>query len=459
MQLKIEDIIHATGGRCLNPEVIGDTLISAITTDSRKIPQDSLFVPLKGERFDGHAFIQKVKKEGAYATLTENAFVADDTLVHIFVADTGKALLDLACYYRKQFEINVVGVTGSVGKTTTKDMIAAVLGHQLNVLKTQGNYNNEIGLPLTVFGLEKNHQVAVLEMGMNHFDEIRRLTHVAQPQIAVITNIGTSHIENLGSREGILKAKLEILEGLHSDGLFLVNGCDSYLKECAKMWPHTLSYGIGEGFDYEADGIYTKEGLTFAKVKTPKSSFVISIPALGEHMVMNALVAIAIAEHMGLSENEMIEGLMAYTPSKMRMNIVSHSNGITIMDDTYNASPDSMRASLKVLSDYQTQGRRVAILGDMFEMGEYGPKLHEEVGTFILDTAIDTVYCVGELAKYIFKGISQKEKVGLSVHHYQDKESFTKQLEHELKQGDTVLVKASRGMKFEEIVASIGKVK
>lgn len=458
MELVLQDIIAAIGGRCLNPPTSGHNLISTIETDSRKVTPSSLFVPLVGERFNGHDFIPSVADQGALATLTEETTIRDERITHIFVADTQKALLDLAAYYRSLFDIPLIAITGSVGKTSTKDMIASVLGAKFNVLKTQGNFNNEIGLPLTLFNLNKAHEVAVIEMGMNHFNEIHRLSLTAAPQIGVITNIGTSHIENLGSQEGILKAKLEILDGLKEQGLLLVNGDDKFLKEVTSLAYQIIRYGENPDNEYSCQAIYSKGHMTYAKVITPKESYEIAIPALGHHMVYNSLVAIAIAEHLGLSKENILDGLMAYIPSKMRMNITQTKDGLTVMDDTYNASPDSMKAALSVLANYTSTGRKIAVLGDMFEMGDFAPSLHQEVGKYVAEQPIDVLYAIGELAKNIAEGAAQVKDKHLTVSYYKDKQTFITDLEHILHKDDIILLKASRGMQFEEIVKAIGKV-
>ena len=458
MKLVLQDIVAAIGGRCLNPPSSGNNLITSIETDSRKVKSNTLFIPLIGERFNGHDFIPDVAAKGALATLTEETTIRDENIIHIFVASTQKALLDLAAYYRNLFPIPVIAVTGSVGKTSTKDMIASVLSAKFNVLKTQGNFNNEIGLPLTLFGLDATHDVAVIEMGMNHFNEIHRLSVTAAPNMAVITNIGTSHIENLGSQEGILKAKLEVLDGLQKGAPLFVNGDDSLLKTITSKEHPIMTYGESEDNAYYCTDVQSEDHKTYATITTPNGSYPIVIPTLGIHMVYNSLVAIAIADQLGLSKQEILDGLMAYIPSKMRMNITHTSQGLTIMDDTYNASPDSMKAALKVLADYQSSGRKVAILGDMFEMGDFAPSLHEEVGQYAAMQKIDVLYAVGELAEHIAKGAKQCEDKHVEVRYYKDKQTFITDLEQILHENDTVLLKASRGMQFEEIVKAIGKV-
>lgn len=456
MRLKIQDIVAAVNGKLLVNPTQGEW-IETITTDSRQMIQSGLFIPLKGERFDGHNFIDEVYNKGAIATLTMEEQIRDTRLITIWVEDTQKALLDLARFYRKSFEIPVVGITGSVGKTSTKEIIAATLSGKWKVHKTEGNFNNEIGLPLTLFKLDETSQVAVIEMGMNHFGEIHNLTTTALPDVAVITNVGTSHIENLGSREGILKAKLEILDGLKSNGLLVINGDNDLLSTVKNLPVQTVTYGLNSKNDYWADHIVSEGMYTCADVMTPNHQYKIRIKALGEHMVYNTLAAIAIAEHYHLNETEIIQGLASYEPTKMRMQITELENNITVMDDTYNASPDSMKAALKVLMNYQSNGRKVAILGDMFEMGEFAPQLHQEVGRFAQELQVDLLIPVGELAKYIEQGY--KMAGGKDINYFPTKEAFLAKMPELIREEDCILFKASRGMHFETLVEEVGKVK
>ncbi|MGL4362653.1 MAG: UDP-N-acetylmuramoyl-tripeptide--D-alanyl-D-alanine ligase [Cellulosilyticaceae bacterium] len=459
MELSIQEIIHATGGRCLNKQKNGNILIDSITTDTRQVSKNSLFIPLKGERFDGHNYIKQAFEKGAIATLTEHQVVVDEELVTIWVANTQQALLDLASYYRTKFDIPVIAITGSVGKTTTKDLIASVLGAKFNVLKTEGNFNNEIGMPLTLFKLNKQHEIAVIEMGMNHFNEIHRLSSCAMPNVAVITNIGVSHIENLGSQTGILEAKLEIVDGLKEGGPLIINGDDNLLNTASVSNRTITKCGFGENNSYRAENIKIDGQLTYANVITPLENFEICIPAIGEHMVYNSLVAIAVAQYYNLSKQQILDGLMAYMPSKMRMNIKTYSNNITVLDDAYNASPDSMLAALKVLTHFETEGNRIAILGDMFEMGELGPEYHEKVGTYVAKQKVDILCTVGTLAKNIAVGAEKTlTNRSMQYYHYNTKEQCITALHEWIKPHDTVLLKASRGMAFEEIVEAIGKV-
>lgn len=455
MRLTLQDIVSAVQGKLLTAHV-ADVMIQEVTTDSRKVVTKGLFIPLRGERFDGHQFIGQVYDKGAVATLTMEDCVEDPRLATIWVPDTGKALLDLARFYRKIFDIPVVGITGSVGKTSTKEMIAATLSGKWKVHKTEGNFNNEIGLPLTLFKLDAKHEVAVIEMGMNHFGEIHNLTTTALPDVAVITNVGTSHIENLGSREGILKAKLEILDGLSPEGLLVINGDNDLLGDLKDLNVKKVTYGLDSKNDYWAEKI-TNEGMyTLAEVTTPHAHYAIRIKALGEHMVYNTLAAIAIAEHYHLSEEEIKAGLASYEPAKMRMHITETEYGLTLLDDTYNASPDSMKAALKVLMDYQSKGRKVAVLGDMFEMGEFAPQLHQEVGIFANQVQVDLLISIGELAREIH--MAYQNAGGKNAYHFSNKEDFLKEMKQIIRSSDCILFKASRGMFFETLVEEARKV-
>ena len=456
MKLSIDEIINATHGECINDVRIKKG-ISEITTDSRSKVIDGLFIPLKGEKFDAHNFITNVFDKGVIATLTSESVVRDNRLCTIKVEDTSKAILDIARYYRNKFILPVVGITGSVGKTSTKEMVSAVLSGKFNVHKTEGNFNNEIGLPLTLFKLEDSHQAAVIEMGMNHFEEIHRLSLTASPKISVITNIGTSHIENLGSREGILKAKLEILDGMQTDGTLIINGDNDLLSRELNLDVKKVTYGLSKTNQYYAENIEYIRDVTTAVVTSPKNKYNIQINSLGEHMVYNTLAAIAVAEELGLSKEEILLGIKNYKPVKMRMHIEKYDNGITVIDDTYNASPDSMEAALKVLKDYDCKGNKVAVLGDMLEMGEFGPSLHEQVGKYAANIEIDKLYAVGDIAKHIYKGAKNENRINAA--YYTTKEMFVNEIEECLKPGDVVLFKASRGMHFEEMLAAVGKVK
>lgn len=458
MKLCLEDILKAVEGKCLNEEAFDtNKQILDIVTDSRAITASSLFVPLKGENFDGHVFIKDVYDKGSIVTLTMNEEVVDSRLCTILVEDTGKALLDLGHYYRNLFDIPVIGITGSVGKTSTKEIVSAILSGRYNVHKTQGNYNNEIGVPLTLFKLRPEHEIAVIEMGMNHFGEIHNLSYAATPNMGIITNIGTSHIENLGSREGILKAKLEILDGMEEGGKLIVCGDNDLLGSMPVQSIEVVPYGFTEDKPYRATNIVTNGEYTSAHIQTPSESYDIEIKALGEHMIYNVLAGIAVAEACGLTEEEIKQGLKNYAPAKMRMHITKGINNMTLIDDTYNASPESMKAALKVLKDYESKGRKVAVLGDMLEQGEFAPDLHASVGEAAAALGIDLLCAVGPLARHIYEGA--KKAGNIQVVYYETKEAWMQNKEQFLQDEDTLLFKASRGMHFEEMVEELGKVK
>lgn len=458
MKLSVHDIIKATNGKCLNAEFFGDNLITSIVIDSRQVTENSLFIPIKGDNFDGHQFISSVYDQGATVTLTEQETIDDPRLVTIYVPDTRKALLDLAHYYRQMLALPVIAVTGSVGKTTTKDLIASVLGAKYKVHKTQGNYNNEIGLPLTLFAVEEGTELVVLEMGMNHFEEIHRLSMAARPDQAIITNIGTSHIENLGSREGILRAKLEIMDGLSEDGHVIVNGEDDMLSTVVGQNSRFIAYGMDNAHKYYAKAICLTDEKVEATLVSPTQEYQVVIPAPGEHMVYNALAALILAEQYGLTKEEIIKGFLEYVPTKMRMNIVRCENGLRIIDDTYNASPDSMKAALKVLAQSEVQGKKIAVLGDMFEMGDHGPDLHKEVGAYVATLPVDVLYAIGKISRAIYEGANAAKNTQLETHYYETQEDFLEIAKDLVNASNMILFKASRGMHFENLVKAIRKV-
>ena len=433
-----------------------EQVFSGITTDSRKVTKGNLFIPLVGERFDGHDYIEHCFNSGAAVCLTQKLIPQQDNVSAILVDDTAKALRDLAGWHRRKHNIPVVGITGSVGKTSTKDMIACVLSKQYEILKTQGNFNNEIGLPLTLLQLDKKHEMAVIEMGMSGFGEISRLTEVAQPQIAVITNIGVSHIEKLGSQQGILKAKLEILEGLRPDGLIVLNGDDPLLRGIEGSLKHKAVYcGMESGLDYVATCYESlgELGSQFS-IKLDGQTYKVSIPVPGIHNVYNALAAIAVGIDMKIPMNTIIEGIGSYSPGNMRQNIISFK-GIKIINDAYNASPQSMQAAINVLEELCSKTRGIAVLGDMLEMGDMASELHYSVGSFIKDKKIDYLITIGKASKSISEAVAESDDKGIILQHFENNKDALKYIFTIIRQGDYILLKGSRGMKMEEIANDI----
>ncbi|NTV89519.1 MAG: UDP-N-acetylmuramoyl-tripeptide--D-alanyl-D-alanine ligase [Clostridiales bacterium] len=466
--MKIEEIIKATGGEIIYSDCAE---ISGISTDSRKITPDCLFVPIQGERFDGHDYIKQSFEAGAAAALTHRTAgngqaeagggksamyepLPGKTLIR--VADTSKALRDLAAFYRSKFNIPFVGITGSVGKTSTKDMVAGVLQQKYKVLKTAGNFNNEIGLPLTIFNLDAGHEAAVLEMGMSGFGEIGRLAEIVKPDIAIITNIGISHIEKLGSKQNILRAKLEILEGLKPGGLVIMNGDDSLLRGLKDLLnKRTVFYGMDEGVDYRAVNINSRGELgTSFDITVANREFTVQLQVPGIHNVHNALAAIATGYELGVPVESIIDGISKFTPGKMRMDIIP-ANGFRIINDSYNASPQSMEAAIKVLMDMTGGGRRIAVLGDMLELGDWTEEAHRGVGNFAAVQGVDMLVTVGMNAKYIAQGAVDAGMPEIRTANFFTVEDAVEFLEEELLKDDVFLIKGSRGMKMEIIAEKL----
>lgn len=436
-------------------EAKGEAVLSAISTDSRQIPEQALFLPIKGERFDAHDFIEKAVGNGAAAVVShrENETYPVPTL---YVQDTAQALLDIAGGYRRECSARVIGVTGSVGKTTTKELMYAVLSQAFHAQKTQGNLNNEIGLPLTLFQMTADTEVMVAEMGMNHFGELSRMTAAAQPDIAVITNIGTSHIEFLGSREGICKAKLEILEGLQPDGFAVLCGDEPLLWEKRDALScQIITYGVDNKkcdltADLKPDGTFDIVNNSLPSAQLPigaRLAAKINLP--GAHNICNALAAVAVGLLLGETTADIAAGLAAYEASGMRQNIYEQ-NGYHIFSDCYNASPDAMEAALKVLGGMAAGGRRFAVLGSMLELGSYAEEGHQRAGRAAAENA-DALYAYGPDAAAMVAGA---QAGGLqNAYAFDDHASLVARLRTDAKPGDALLFKGSRGMKMEQALA------
>ncbi len=435
--MKLFSILKAVGGICHD---FCDCTVECITTDSRNIPENSLFLALKGENFDGNKFVDDSFEKGTLACIADKNAKLKPHKNLILVDDTAKALLDLANYYRSLFSAKIVGITGSVGKTTTKEMIAAVLEEEFNTLKTQGNLNNTIGLPKTLFELSDKTQAAVLEMGMSELGEISAMSKCANPHVGVITIIGTSHLETLKTRENILKAKMEITHGMSYNSPLIINADNDLLSTVKTQEYHIITYGIHNpkaqirATDITSNGLSTSFNIT-----TKRAELHAEIPCVGEHNVLNALAAYAVGKSFLMSDEAILNGLKNYTPSGMRQRITKHGN-ITVVEDCYNASPDSMRAAIITLSSFPENGKKFAVLGDMLELGEISIDAHKAVGELCREHKIDEVLTFGEMAKYI------------GGKHFESKSELANYLKQIAKDGDTVWFKASRGMKFEEII-------
>lgn len=452
--MTLGNIADACGGIYYGTEAAKEKTIAEITTDSRKAGKDSLFVAIKGERVDAHKFIPAVFKQGALCVISEQELEAPAG-AYIQVDSSLQAIKDIAEFYRKQLDIKVVGITGSVGKTSTKEMIASVLSEKYRVLKTLGNFNNELGLPLTVFRLREEDEIAVLEMGISHFGEMHRLSKIARPDICVITNIGQCHLEFLGDRDGILKAKTEIFDYLAPAGTIVLNGDDdklATLREVKGIQP--VFFGIDSDRMISATQIHSLglKGIA-CRICTGQGDFDVTIPIPGYHMVYNALAGTAVGLSLGMTTEEIKRGIEKLESLSGRFHIIETDN-YTVVDDCYNANPVSMKASLKVLGD--ALGRKVAILGDMGELGENEQQLHEEVGVAAGQQGIQLLICVGALSEGMARA-AKETNPQMEVIHKQTLEEAIDSLQQCLKQGDTILVKASHFMHFEKIVEVLTK--
>lgn len=473
--IKVKEIVSAVNGRLL----CGDKnqIITSVSTNSKEIKKGALFIPIKGEKVDPHCFIESALENGAAAVFTNREHGVSELeksngKAYIQVKDTLKALQDFACYYRNCFQIPVIGITGSVGKTTTKEMVSAALETKYNVLKTAGNKNSQVGVPLTIFGLEEEHEAAVIEMGISEEGEMHKLARMVRPDFAVITNIGVSHIAQLKSRENICKEKMCIID--YSSSKLFINGDDNLLSEI-KMFKKAsqnscnivlnseteeslgkldvLSYGTGKECDYRAENIVLKKGRTYFDMICKGETVHMEIAAAGQHNVQNALAAAAVAEAFNISPAMAAEGLKKYSPPAMRGQIYE-KDGIQIIDDTYNASPDSMKSGIGVLLSLENRKRRFAVLADVLELGEMSCKLHYEIGEYIAKTALEELVTIGQEAEAIAAAVKE-ENENITVHSYLSNSEAVTYLKQAVKPGDAVLIKGSRGMHTDEIVGSL----
>lgn len=420
-----------------------------VVIDSRLLVPGAVFIATKGERVDGHSFIGQVFEKGAMAVICED-LPEDLPGPCILVKNSFQALKDVAAFYREGLDIPIIGITGSVGKTSTKEFIAGVLSARYRVWKTQGNFNNEIGLPLTVLQIREEHEVAVLEMGISQFGEMHRLSRIARPDICVLTNIGQCHLEYLKDRDGVLRAKSEIFDFSNPEGFVFINGDDDKLITLKEMLGERVwSFGRSKENDFYAVN-EESEGLLGSKfdIEGRKKLTEVQIPLPGEHMVLNALAAFAVAGSLGLDEEEIRKGFTRVEQVGGRSNII-RLNGRVLIDDCYNANPVSMKAALELL--WQAEGRRVAILGDMYELGKEEKELHRQVGRYAMKGKTDLLIGVGELAESICAGAREEEKSGVEIVYIEKKEELYPYLEENLLPGDTILLKASHGMNFAQI--------
>lgn len=455
MDIKVEDIIRECNARlvCGNNQIIcGD-----FSKDTRLVKENDVYVGLKGESFDGNVLYEQALEKGAKVCILQDVDISDEVKrkysdrAIVIVEDTIKALQQLAAYKRSLYNIPVVGITGSVGKTSARDMIASIVATKYNVWKTQGNYNNHLGLPLTILGL-RDHEALVVEMGMNHSGEISLLSKIAKPDIAVITNVGTAHIGNLGSREGILNAKLEILDGLKEDGVLIINKDDDMLSswyDKQENKDNILTFGIDSDGDIKATDIEIGERGSSFKINDKK----FEVPVVGGHYIYHALLGILVGRELNISDEKIAEGIKSIELTKGRMEMIKCSDDIIVINDCYNANFDSMKAAVDYLGKVENR-RKIAVLGDMLELGEFSEALHKKIGEEVSKNDIDILITVGELGKLIN---DTADNSNLKKYHFDSNEEAIKKIKSTMKSKDIVLVKASNAMKFIEIVEAIKK--
>ncbi|EEM18935.1 MULTISPECIES: UDP-N-acetylmuramoyl-tripeptide--D-alanyl-D-alanine ligase [Bacillus] len=456
MKRTLKQVEQMVMGAGLAEKYVNET-VQGVSIDTRKITTGNLYIPIQGDRFDGHSFVEKAIENGAVATLwKKNVQNPPVNIPVIFVEDTLEALQTLAKSYRDQLDVKVIGVTGSNGKTSTKDIVTSLLATKFKVQKTEGNFNNHIGLPLTILSLEENTEMAVLEMGMSSRGEIEFLSKLARPNAAIITNIGEAHLMDLGSRDAIAEAKLEIVTGLQDGGVFVYNGDEPLLTNrvpSMNLAAETITFGDARANNYYPTSVTLQATGTYFKMNQDEN-VVFYLPVLGKHNVYNTLASMAIAKYFGVTWEEMKQGLVTLQMTGMRMEIVKTENGLTIINDAYNASPTAMEAAFHLMNGLDGFSKKIVVLGDMLELGDQEVQFHYEVGKLIDPARISYVFTYGRLGAQIAEGAKinfPNERVKV----YDNKEELVKNLQAIVDVKDVVLVKASRGMKLEEVITML----
>lgn len=456
-QMTVNDIVKATGGRLLCGD--GNLPLVHISIDSRTMKGQDLFVPLVGEKVDAHRFIEQAFSVGAVASLTSEHDDMEDVHPWIRVEDTKAALQAIGVYYRKRLKLPLVGITGSVGKTTTREMVAAALSAGFRVYRTPGNSNSQVGVPITLSEITAQDEIGVLELGMSMPGELTVIARIAQVDMAVITNVGVTHIEQLGSQEAIYREKMTIQDGLKDGGVLFLNGDDEMLKHStAKAGCRTVYYGTEENSSYRAEDIRIENGYPVFTAVCGEKRLPVHLHIMGRHNVQNAMVALAVADEYGVPLEKAVEKLEEFTGFKNRQQMYER-DGVTIIDDTYNASPVSMKAGLEVLGSMKNPGRKIAVLADMKELGADAPEFHREIGVWMAGQPVDMLITLGELALEIGEGLREAGADCKCIHFEEkDRDGLYKALAGVLQPGDCVLLKGSNSMKLGEIAARlIGK--
>jgi UDP-N-acetylmuramoyl-tripeptide--D-alanyl-D-alanine ligase len=459
----VDEIIEATGGRIIKRSSGGT--FRGLSTDSRHISNGALYLPIIGERFDGHDFIGDAIKDGALGSLVQSGLEerfkhlsGDITLIS--VNDTLEALGDIAHFWRKKFELPIIAITGSSGKTTTKEMVAGVVGTTKKTLKSRGNFNNLVGLPLTLLEMNASHEVAIVEMGTNRSGEIGRLTQIAIPDIGLITNIGPAHLEGLKSMDVVREEKWDLFNKMENRGTAIINNDDDSLRELAGRWNgDAVTFGIKNDADVRAEHISIKgrtgTNFTLTIDGVPRE---LKMSITGEHNIYNALAAAASSLAVGIEHDLICEGLQSFKPISGRMEILNLKNGAFLIDDTYNANPASVSVALKTLKDLKERGKSTVILGDMLELGAWAEEMHEDIGSLMADTGVDTIFLRGKFSRAVSEGAVRGGLKSNQFYFPETTKEIVTHLRQHLKEGDWVLVKGSRNMKMEEIVQELTSV-
>lgn len=449
--ITVKELADAVQGKLLCGDA--DTEIGTLSFDSRKIAEKTLYVPLSGERVDGHQFIENALQAGAVATLTEQDIWGDGEKPYIQVRDAKAVLQKAAALLRAKKRLPIIGITGSVGKTTTRSMVAEALSAKKRVFQTRGNLNSQLGVPLMLADIA-GEEIAVLEMGMSEFGEMERLTRMVQPDMAIITCIGVAHINQLGSQRNICHEKLAITNGMKPEALLVLNGDDSYLRGAGEIVRNPiLYYGTTPDCAFYAKDIRIVKGKAEFLAVCQGEAVEVTLSMPGKHNVLNALAALAACKLNGVNLQKAAEKLAFFGGIKMRQQIY-RTKKYTVIDDTYNANPDSMKAGIQVLMEYPQEGRKVAVLGDMLELGKDEILFHKEVGAFAAETGVDLLLTVGSLARYMEEAALEK-KTGIQVNHVEKNSQITAYLEELLEPEDVVLLKGSRGMALNEVVDAL----
>ena len=446
-KLSLREIAAALG--C--PPPTEEREITRVITDSREAGPGALFIALPGERVDGHDYINAALAAGAEAAVAEHDGNYTPAGRVLRVSGSLRALLEIAALYRGKMPAAVIGITGSVGKTTTKEMVAAVMASAFRIIKTEGNQNNEIGAPKTLMSITPQTQVAVVEMGMSAPGEIRDLCYAARPMMGIITNVGVSHIERLGSRENILKAKLELADALPDGAVLLLCDDNDLLSQVEIPRLRVIRYGLqSRRADITATIVSTAPGSTNFMLHAEGQSWRATIPGTGEHLVLNALAAFGAGRAMGIPAETAIEALKNYTPSGQRQRVVEHE-GVTMVEDCYNASPDSMRAAIATLAQFPCDGRRIFVAADMLELGDVTEQSHREIGALCAEKGIDLLLTWGEQARLAAR---TAQAAGMEARHFEEKTELARYLAATAHRGDVIWCKASHGMALEEVIAA-----